>query len=233
MTGPEQPKEQPAETGTNHTATIIWIHGLGDTAAGDNTQNLKAKVLSTPELSHVKFLTPQAPQRVVTCDGGIEEPAWFDMPVCPINAASPVSEDADVAAAAARIHALIDAEVAAGTPSTRILLGGFSQGAATTLAAATTFPAPLAGAAVLWGWVPVKPEVLAARAAEGAKGTPLLWSHSRSDLVITFDCAEAGVDMLRGLGFAVELQAYEGPDHHPHPEETADVVRWLTSRLAP
>lgn len=217
--------------GTDPTAAIIWLHGLGDEAAGANTQNLKKRVLENPALAHVKFATPQAPQRRVTCDEGIVEPAWFDLLVCPITASSLTGKEEDVLKAVAALHALIDAEVASGIPSERIVIGGFSQGAATTLMSAASYPGALAGAAGLWGWVPAKRELLAARAADAAKRTPLLWCHSRSDDVVTFDCAETGVETLRGLGFSVELQAYDGHGHNPHTEETEFLVGWLASRL--
>lgn len=53
-----------------HTATVVWLHGLGDTPAGwfpacrEMHAKLKAKGHS------VKFVLPEAPVQPVSCNGG-------------------------------------------------------------------------------------------------------------------------------------------------------------------
>ena len=46
----------------------------------------------------------------------------------------------------------------AGTPSNRIILGGFSQGGALALYSAFTYPKPLAGVMALSCWLPLRDE---------------------------------------------------------------------------
>lgn len=53
------------------------------------------------------------------------------------------------------ISELIDAEIKAGTDPNRIVLGGFSQGAAMSLLTGLTGDRKLAGVAALSGWLPL------------------------------------------------------------------------------
>lgn len=57
--------------------------------------------------------------------------------------------------AAEMVHSLIAEEVAAGIPTKRIVLGGFSQGGALAIYSALTFPEPLAGVIALSAWLPL------------------------------------------------------------------------------
>jgi predicted esterase len=48
-----------------HTATVIFMHGLGDTGHGwlSAVQNFRRR----EKLSHVKFILPHAPEIPITC----------------------------------------------------------------------------------------------------------------------------------------------------------------------
>ena len=59
-------------------ATVIFLHGLGDTGSGISALG-QALVQGVPELGHIKFVFPTAPQRPVTMNGGAVMPAWFDI----------------------------------------------------------------------------------------------------------------------------------------------------------
>ena len=55
-----------------------------------------------------------------------------------------------------QLNQLISAEVDAGIPADRIVLGGFSQGAAMSLLTGLTTERKLGGVVVLSGWLPLK-----------------------------------------------------------------------------
>lgn len=57
--------------------------------------------------------------------------------------------------AAKQIHSLIDAEVSAGIPPNRIVLGGFSQGGGLALYSSLTYPQKLAAVVGLSCWLPL------------------------------------------------------------------------------
>lgn len=55
-----------------------------------------------------------------------------------------------------QLNQLITAEVDAGIPAERIVLGGFSQGAAMSLLTGLSTERKLGGVVVLSGWLPLK-----------------------------------------------------------------------------
>jgi predicted esterase len=57
------------------------------------------------------------------------------------------------------VDKLIAQEVDAGLPANRIVIGGFSQGGAITLATGLTTPRQLAGLTVLSGWFPIRDKI--------------------------------------------------------------------------
>jgi predicted esterase len=58
------------------TATVIFMHGLGDTCVGwvDAVTEFWA-----PSLPYVKFILPSAPERPITLNGGMHMPGWYDI----------------------------------------------------------------------------------------------------------------------------------------------------------
>lgn len=59
--------------GGAHTATVVFMHGLGDNAFGWSDA---VKESFAPKLPHVKFIVPTATEMAVTINGGMEMPAW-------------------------------------------------------------------------------------------------------------------------------------------------------------
>lgn len=71
-----------------------------------------------------------------------------------LDASGPEDENG-IKKASVLIHSMIDAEVEAGIPSNRIIIGGFSQGGALALYSALTYTKPLAGVVALSSWLPL------------------------------------------------------------------------------
>ena len=59
-----------------HKATVIWLHGLGD--SGDGFAPV-APQLNLPAELGVRFVFPHAPVQPVTINGGMEMTSWFDI----------------------------------------------------------------------------------------------------------------------------------------------------------
>merc|ERR1712212_557118 len=95
---------------TKHTATVIFLHGLGDTAHG------WASAMEAIGLPHIKFILPTAPMMPVTLNMGMRMPSWFDMKSLNVDG----DEDgAGIKKARDGIHHLIEEEVKAGIPHER------------------------------------------------------------------------------------------------------------------
>ena len=66
--------EYPAQS--THKASIIWLHGLGDSGNGFLPI---APELGLPEELGVRFVFPHAPEQPVTINGGMVMRAWYDI----------------------------------------------------------------------------------------------------------------------------------------------------------
>ncbi|GLB36527.1 putative phospholipase/Carboxylesterase [Lyophyllum shimeji] len=111
-----------------HTATVIFIHGLGQS---NLTWRMVILEALAPKLPHVQWILPQAPKRHVSLNHGHDRPSWFDVARLP-----PGQNEFDEQAISESIGAieeLILSQVHAGIDSRRIVLVGFSQGAALSL----------------------------------------------------------------------------------------------------
>ena len=184
-----------------HTATVIWLHGLG--ADGNDF------VPIVPELglgkSHgIKFVFPHATIRPVTINNRYPMRAWYD--ITGISRTGP-QDTPGIRESAKRIDGLIEAEIAAGIPSKRVVLAGFSQGCAMALHTGLRFHDTLGGIIGLSGYLPVE-STLADEAHAANLKTPILIAHGQHDPVVPFSLGLASRDVLRAQGYAVEWLEY-------------------------
>lgn len=96
------------------------MHGLGDSADGFADV---AEMLSH-QLPYVKFILPTAPSSPVTLNGGMVMNSWYDIVGLDDRATETcdgLDESRDI------VQNIIQEEVNAGIPHSRIVLAGFSQ----------------------------------------------------------------------------------------------------------
>jgi phospholipase/carboxylesterase len=197
-------------------ATIIWMHGLG--ADGHDFES----VVQMLNLPHIKFILPHAPYRPVTLNNGYEMRAWYDI----FGLQSDSQQDeAGINSMQASINAMIEAEIAQGIPSHRILLAGFSQGGAMALHTATRFDQPLAGVLALSTYLPLKNQ-LKEKQHPANKHLPIWMAHGQHDSVITLSTAQSSKQTLEAAGYEVEWHEYEMP-HSVCEEEINDIRNFL------
>ena len=129
------------DTGPDPRWAVIWLHGLG--ADGNDFVPLVPELVRR-EWPAIRFVFPHAPVRPVTINGGVPMRAWYD--IRELDLANRADEQG-VAESVAQVEALIAREGERGIPPGRIILAGFSQGGAVTLAAGLRRPARGAAAA--------------------------------------------------------------------------------------
>ncbi|HEY5719536.1 MAG TPA: carboxylesterase [Gammaproteobacteria bacterium] len=205
-------------------AGVVWLHGLG--ADGHDFAPLVPELRLPPALG-VRFVLPHAAPRPVTVNGGMVMRAWYD--ILELDLARRV-DLAQVDASAAAVHALLDAEVAAGIPPERLVLAGFSQGGVVALRAGLAYPRRLAGIIGCSCYL-ADPHGLAALAAPANRATPVLLAHGRHDPLVPLALGEAARDAVGALGNPVEWHAYP-MEHAVCAEQVADLRRWLQRVLA-
>ena len=189
------------DTGSNPDASVIWLHGLGDTGHG---WSQAVPELALPPSLAVRFLFPHAPSMPVTINQGYVMPAWYDLRAADVNTRADV---AGVRASRERIEALIAAERARGVPAKRIVLAGFSQGGVIALYAGLRHAERLAGIVALSTYL-VDADALPAEASAANRDVPILMAHGTDDPVIRYAWAEASRRTLEANGWKVEWHSY-------------------------
>jgi len=212
------------ETGADPRWAVIWLHGLG--ADGNDFVPL------VPELVRegwpaIRFVFPHAPVRPVTINGGMAMRAWYD--IREMDLANRADEQG-VAESVQQVEALIAREGGRGIPPSRIILAGFSQGGAITLAAGLRRSEPLAGLVGLSTYVPGAQGAQAAL-VEGAARQPVFMAHGSQDPVVPYLAGKQSAGLMRRLGFEVDWHVYP-MQHQVCAEEIRDLGDWFAARLA-
>ena len=213
------------QTGEAPVASLVILHGLG--ADGQDFVPI-ARELDLSSVGPVRFVFPHAPVRPVTINGGMEMRAWYD-----ILGADLVRREDEVGlrASAVEVQGLLDREVARGVPASRIVLMGFSQGAAMSLLAGLRAPERLAGVAGLSGYLPLAGCTEAER-SDANRDLPVFLGHGLLDEVVLPQRGAASRDQLQALGYAVEWHEYP-MEHSVCLDEIQDLNDWLLKVLKP
>ena len=127
------------ETGPQPQWSVLWLHGLG--ADGNDFAPIVPELVRR-DWPAIRFVFPHAPVRAVTINGGARMRAWYD--IRDFDLANRADHEG-VAESVAQVEALIAREADRGIAPNRVLLAGFSQGGAVTLAAGIARTQPLAG----------------------------------------------------------------------------------------
>ncbi|MDQ6968341.1 MAG: carboxylesterase [Mariprofundaceae bacterium] len=208
------------ETAPNPTASIIWLHGLG--ADGHDFEPVVAE-LGLPKDLAVRFIFPHAPAMPVSINGGYIMPAWYDIKQQDLG----IEHDADgVHASATRIQMLIDQEIMHGIPANRIILAGFSQGAAMALYAGLRQTEPLAGMMALSGYI-LLPNEFASISSNNLQ-TPIFMAHGVHDSVVLFEWGESSYRKLQEKGCTVDWHTYP-MEHSLCDAEINDIGKWIAT----
>lgn len=194
---------------------VVLLHGFG--APGSDLVPLWRELSPPPG---TRFAFPEAPLEL---ELGLEESrAWWMIDMLKLEAALSRGELRDLtrdvpdglAEARALVIDMLDAlERELGVEGSRVVLGGFSQGAMLALDVALRSERPLAGLVLLSGtllaeeeWLPLMPK---------RAGLPVLQSHGRLDPLLPFSIAERLRDELARAGLAVKFLPFNGGHEIP------------------
>lgn len=224
-TGATNPSDRPA--------SLIFLHGLGDTGAGWSF--LRDACSVRPSLRNLRTLFPTAPSIPVTLNGGMRMPAWFDL----YGLVEGAKRDTEgLEASRKRVEELVAKEVAAGVPPERIVIGGFSQGGAVALSTGLQFKSRLAGIIALSTWLPVPDQAAGQKLVDSAgganKATPIFFGHGDEDQLVSLDWAKTSSRMLKTCGCSkVEFHTYQGVGHGADDQEIEDLLDFVEKSLNP
>jgi phospholipase/carboxylesterase len=204
-------------------ASVIWLHGLG--ADGNDFVPIVPE-LKLPATPGIRFVFPHAPVRPVTLNMGMRMRAWYDIKTL---TAEGRADEAGLRESISLLTALIAAERALGVAAERIVIAGFSQGAALALHGALRHPEPLGGILALSCYLPLQ-ALLANEFAEANRQTPIFMCHGQYDPVLPLALGVAACNWLRAAGYRVEWKEYP-MQHQVCLPEIQDIAAWLRARL--
>ena len=212
------------ETGPRPTASVIWLHGLGDDGNG---WSQVVPSLGLPARLAIRFLFPHAPTMPVSINNGYVMRAWYDIREADLNARADLD---GVRRSQAAVEAMIAHEKARGIAASRIVLAGFSQGGAVALYAGLRHRERLAGIVALSTYL-IDAPALAAEAAPANRDVPIFMGHGTFDPVVRIAWAEQSRQALVAAGWHVEWNAY--PMEHSAVLEEIVAVSAFLQRVLP
>ena len=205
------------ETADNPSAAVIWLHGLG--ASGHDFVPI-IPALQLPDELGVRFVFPHAPEIPVTINGGMVMPAWFDIFALDIERKV---DTAQIKASANATIDLVEREIAAGIPSERIVLAGFSQGGAVCYEAALTYAKPLAGLMTLSTYFATQQSI---QTSSVNLGMPIQIMHGTQDPMVPESLGRASQQHLHELGYTADYRTY-AMGHEVCLEQVRDISAWF------
>jgi phospholipase/carboxylesterase len=205
---------------TTHKASVIWLHGLG--ADGYDFVDIIPQ-LHVPAEMGIKFIFPNAPIQSVTLNGGFRMRAWFD--IYELDRHAKIDEKG-IQNALQILGSLITAEKNRGITSDKIMLAGFSQGAAIVLRHILTTTERYAGILALSGFLPIMDDFI----PHAISKTPIFMAHGEHDNVVPIAWAQEAWNKLNNFGCNVNWHAYP-MEHGLCHEEIVDISKWLPEIL--
>lgn len=215
------------ETGSAPAWSVIWLHGLG--ADGSDFVPIVPQLMRD-DWPAVRFVFPHAPMRAVTINNGARMRAWYDIREMDLTNRA---DEMGVLESIDQVEALITREAERGVPASNVLLAGFSQGGAVTLAVGLKRLVPLAGMVVLSAYLPLGTRALEAleqTTPAAAPTQPLFMAHGELDLVVPIAAGIASAKRMAALGFTPQWYAYQMA-HQVCPEQINELGDWMTRRF--
>lgn len=203
---------------------IVWLHGLGDTAKGWYQSMLDLSRF----FPFIKFILPTANEQPVTFANHALLHSWYDIKSTGANRNRKKSkhDHKGKEESVAYVQTLINHEIEqCSIDSKRVIVGGFSQGAAISIYCALLFKQQLACAISLSGYLldfSIDPQV----------EQSLFMYHSKSDNVIPFHYAEESYQHLKKKdGLHVEFEVVNVAGHSINVEEMQSVMKHIKQAL--
>jgi phospholipase/carboxylesterase len=159
---------------------VIFLHGLG--ADGFNLKDIFVR----PQFNRIRFILPHAPYQPVTINQGFEMRAWYDLYDLSLQKDE---DELGMERSSLIIQKLIEEQIYLGIPSEKIIIGGFSQGAAMSFYIGLKYHKKLGGIAALSGYLPLK-EKLTGPIKKQLINMPIFMAHGLYDNVIDIQIAD-------------------------------------------
>jgi len=211
------------ESATNPQASIIWLHGLG--ADGHDFESIVPQ-LGLPDDLAIRFIFPHAPAMPISLNGGYIMPAWYDIKQ---NDLGLEHDRHGIQQSSQSIQMLIEREQMRGIAAERIILAGFSQGAAMALHLGLRQNNKLAGIMALSGYLLLPTETTDWQPATNTP--PIFMAHGNHDPVVDYSLGQRSCRQLQSHHYSVAWHSYP-MEHSVCTEEVQDIGQWIQQILS-
>jgi predicted esterase len=192
---------------TDHTATIIVAHGLGDTGAG--WAFLAEQYRQSKAFDHIAFIFPHAPMIPITVNMGMRMPGWYDILSFDDDMISRSEDDIGIKRSRDTLHGIIQDEIKKGIQSDRIVLGGFSQGGAMAINAGLTCEQKLGGIFGLSAYLLQRNAFMTLLPSNNPnEKTKIFMGHGEADPLVKYKWGQLTASFLTANGFDVSFNSY-------------------------
>ncbi|XP_017206834.3 lysophospholipase-like protein 1 isoform X1 [Danio rerio] len=211
-----------------HTASVIFLHGSGDTGPG-----LRSWVLDVLgqnlAFENIRVIYPTAPLRPYTPMRGAPSHVWFDRHKisqhCPEHLES-IDSMCD------HLGDIVQDELRAGIPKHRMVIGGFSMGGAMALHLVCRHHQDIAGIFCLSSFLNKDSAVY--QAVENAQRPlpELLQCHGTSDELVFHDWGEKTNTLLKKAGLNASFHSFPDLNHQLCRQELELLRSWILNKLS-
>ncbi|CAI5770957.1 1 isoform X1 [Podarcis lilfordi] len=181
-----------------HTASVIFLHGSGDTGQGLRDW-IKGVLSHDLSFQHIKVIYPTAPARPYTPMRGSLSNVWHDRYKISNDCPEHIETIDSMCQA---LTSLIDDEVKSGIGKNRILLGGFSMGGGMAMQLAYRYHQDVAGVFALSSFLSKTSAVYQALKKIEREPPELFQCHGTADELVLYSWGEETNKMLKSLGVA-------------------------------
>lgn len=211
------------------TASMIIIHGLGDSGSGWTF--MADEFHKHEEFKHINFIFPNAPTGPLYVNGNQPIARWFNI----FEFGNPYAQQDEEGywSSCKKMENLINQEVKNGIPSERVIVGGFSQGAVLSLGLAISYNKKLAGILNMSGIFAMK-KGIPSRIKTVNFDTPIFHGHGDIDPVFNIVFARQTAEYFKALGFKdYQFHEYIGMVHQTCSDEMNDIENFVRKALPP
>lgn len=201
---------------------LALLHGLGDSSANESWHETCRAIVN--KFTGLTIILPSAPRRNVSLFGRASN-AWYNLE----GTSSRLEEECEGLEDSQKdvnsfIHELHDS----GVPYDKIVVAGFSQGAALSIwAGLQTEGYAVKGIAAMSGYF-LKPAKF--RLSPECRGINVLMQHGTRDSLISLDLAGETRQILEKHNIKVDMMTYD-MDHEMNDESLNDLMKFLKAQL--
>ncbi|KAH3679717.1 hypothetical protein WICMUC_000748 [Wickerhamomyces mucosus] len=205
------------------TATVIFIHGLGD--SGHGWKFLSDLSHQSSEFDHISFIFPHAPKIPLTVSNGEIVSGWFD--IYQFGGKGNKHDFDGYLKSIEQIKLLINEQISNGIKPERIIIGGFSQGAAITLGTLTTLDLKLGAFIPLSAPITQFLQLLKSKQLKFNIDTPVFHGQGDSDPIVSIDTGNQAADFFQNtLGYTnYKYKTYKGLGHSANNDEIEEIFK--------